>query len=78
MVVTDPFPVLSRTFIPDQMTGRLDRSLAMEHWSLQRMDEAEVHENARRYGLPKDLLARPVQTVKTGLPLPITLVMPSR
>lgn len=51
VVVTDQFPVLSQTFILDQMTGLIDRGLAVEHWSMQRMDEPVVHENVRRYGL---------------------------
>ncbi|MFZ5810993.1 MAG: methyltransferase domain-containing protein [Thermodesulfobacteriota bacterium] len=51
VVVTDQFPVLSQTFILDQMTGLIDRGLTVEHWSLQRMDEPVVHENVGRYGL---------------------------
>jgi len=51
IVVTDQFPVLSQTFILDQMTGLIDRGLGVEHWSLQRMDEPVVHENVRKYGL---------------------------
>lgn len=51
IVVTDQFPVLSQTFILDQMTGLIDRGLGVEHWSLQRMDEPVVHENVHKYGL---------------------------
>ncbi|WP_333504442.1 TylF/MycF/NovP-related O-methyltransferase [Nitratidesulfovibrio sp. 1201_IL3209] len=51
IIVTDQFPVLSQTFILDQITGLMDRGLGVEHWSLQRMDEPVVHENVRRYGL---------------------------
>ncbi len=51
VVVTDQFPVLSQTFILDQVTGLIDRGLAVEHWSMQRMDEPVVHENVGRYGL---------------------------
>lgn len=51
IVVTDQFPVLSQTFILDQMTGLIDRGVAVEHWSMQRMDEPVMHENVRAYGL---------------------------
>lgn len=51
IVITDQFPVLSQTFILEQITGLIDRGLAVEHWSLQRMDEPVVHDKARRYGL---------------------------
>jgi glycosyltransferase involved in cell wall biosynthesis/SAM-dependent methyltransferase len=51
VVITDQFPVLSQTFILDQMTGLMDRGLALEHWSLERVDDTVVHEKVRRYGL---------------------------
>jgi glycosyltransferase involved in cell wall biosynthesis/SAM-dependent methyltransferase len=51
IVITDQFPVLSQTFILEQITGLIDRGLAVEHWSLQRLDEPVVHDKARRYGL---------------------------
>jgi glycosyltransferase involved in cell wall biosynthesis/SAM-dependent methyltransferase len=51
IVVTDQFPVLSQTFILDQVTGLMDRGLTMEHWSMERMDESVVHENVRKYAL---------------------------
>ena len=51
IIVTDQFPVLSQTFILDQITGLMDRGLGVEHWSLQRMDEPVVHDNVRRYHL---------------------------
>lgn len=51
IVVTDQFPVLSQTFILEQMTGLIDRGVGVEHWSLQRMDEQVVHDNVQKYGL---------------------------
>lgn len=51
IVVTDQFPVLSQTFILDQITGLIDRGVAVEHWSMQRMDEPVVQEDVRKYGL---------------------------
>jgi hypothetical protein len=50
IVVTDQFPVLSQTFILEQMTGLIDRGVGVEHWSLQRMDEQVVHDNVQKYG----------------------------
>lgn len=51
IVITDQFPVLSQTFILDQMIGLLDRGVAIEHWSLQHMEDAVVHEKIHKYGL---------------------------
>ena len=51
VVVSDQFPVLSQTFILDQITGLMDRGINVEHWSMQRMDQPVVHENVHTYGL---------------------------
>lgn len=51
VVLTDQFPVLSQTFILDQMTGLIDRGVRLEHWSLERMDAPVVHENVAKYRL---------------------------
>jgi glycosyltransferase involved in cell wall biosynthesis/ubiquinone/menaquinone biosynthesis C-methylase UbiE len=51
VVVTDQFPILSQTFILDQITGLMDRGINVEHWSMQRMDEQVVHKNVHKYGL---------------------------
>ncbi|WP_158304260.1 methyltransferase domain-containing protein [Solidesulfovibrio magneticus] len=51
IVVTDQFPVLSQTFILDQITGLIDRGVAVEHWSMQRMNEPVRHPSVDAYGL---------------------------
>lgn len=51
VVVTDQFPILSQTFILDQITGLMDRGINVEHWSMQRMDEHVVHDKVHKYGL---------------------------
>lgn len=51
IILTDQFPVLSQTFILEQITGLMDRGLSVEHWSLQRMDAPLVHPSVHAYGL---------------------------
>jgi glycosyltransferase involved in cell wall biosynthesis/ubiquinone/menaquinone biosynthesis C-methylase UbiE len=51
VVVTDQFPVLSQTFILEQLTGLIDRGVAVDHWSMERLNEPVVHEAVARYGL---------------------------
>jgi glycosyltransferase involved in cell wall biosynthesis/ubiquinone/menaquinone biosynthesis C-methylase UbiE len=77
VVVTDQFPILSQTFILDQITGLMDRGINVQHWSMQRMDEQVVHEKVHKYGLldstrfisipPEQLKSKPQQWLELFL-----------
>lgn len=51
VVVTDQFPILSQTFILEQMTGLIDRGVGVEHWSMERMGSSVVHDSVIKYSL---------------------------
>jgi colanic acid/amylovoran biosynthesis glycosyltransferase len=50
-IVLGAFPVLSETFILDQVTGLIDRGHSVDLFAFTRGDLATVHEDVRRYRL---------------------------
>ncbi len=51
IVITDQFPVLSQTFILDQITGLIDRNIDIESWTLEIIREGVVHPKVKEYAL---------------------------
>ncbi|HEY1336202.1 MAG TPA: glycosyltransferase [Bryobacteraceae bacterium] len=51
--VLGPFPMLSMTFVLDQITGMIDRGHSVAIFAEFRPDEPEVHADVTRYGLEK-------------------------
>ncbi|MBL4700994.1 MAG: hypothetical protein JKX85_07035, partial [Phycisphaeraceae bacterium] len=49
--VLDEFPVLSETFILNQITGLIDRGLAPDLYALNRRGKDQAHEDVLSYGL---------------------------
>lgn len=50
-MIEDSFPVISETFILDQITGLIDRGLNIENWALQYLDQGVCHSKVIKYGL---------------------------
>jgi len=53
VVITDQFPVLSQTFIMEQITGLIDRGFNVENWTLQIIKDSVIHPKVNEYNLVK-------------------------
>lgn len=51
VVIEDSFPVISETFILDQITGLIDRGLRIENWALYYLDQGVCHPKVIDYDL---------------------------
>lgn len=51
VVIESGFPVVSETFVLDQITGLIDRGLNVENWALKRMAPATTHQKVVDYHL---------------------------
>ena len=51
VVIEDSFPVISETFILDQISGLIDRGLTIENWSLHYLEQQVRHSKVHKYGL---------------------------
>ncbi|MFA6823644.1 MAG: glycosyltransferase, partial [Geobacter sp.] len=51
VVIEDSFPVISETFVLDQISGLIDRGLDVENWSLRRLDQGVSHSKVIQYRL---------------------------
>jgi len=51
VVIEDSFPVISETFILDQITGLIDRGLNVENWALRYLDQGINHSKVIQYSL---------------------------
>ncbi|MEI6243420.1 MAG: glycosyltransferase [Acidobacteriota bacterium] len=51
VVVESGFPVVSETFILDQITGLIDRGVNVENWALKRLTPATTHRKLDEYHL---------------------------
>jgi len=51
VIIEDSFPVISETFILDQISGLMDRGLAIENWSLHYLEQQVRHSKVHDFGL---------------------------
>gem|GEM_PF-739730 len=51
VIIEDSFPVISETFILDQISGLIDRGLTIENWSLHYLEQQVRHSKVHEYGL---------------------------
>ena len=51
VVIEDSFPVISETFILDQISGLMDRGLTIENWSLHYLEQQVRHSKVHEYSL---------------------------
>lgn len=54
VVIEDSFPVISETFILEQITGLMDRGFNIENWALNYLDQGVLHSKVIEYDLIKN------------------------
>lgn len=50
-IIQDAFPVLSETFILDQMVGLISRGYDLSNWAVVKMDTDKIHDDVKKYSL---------------------------